>query len=94
MSFGPCMCGDPECWSCGVGMGGGISIAEGVYGSWDQPEDTKQDLADLCAEYEGEKTVPGPLDCEVWTFADGSSIEIVWGGCAPIVRDASGDVVP
>jgi len=94
MSIGPCMCGDTECPSCGPLQGNGVSIAEGVYELWDTQTDTKQDLADLCASYEGEKTVPGQLDCEVWTFDDGSSIEIVWGGCAPIVRDASGDVVP
>jgi hypothetical protein len=73
----------------------GISMAEGVHQEWEATATgTSQDLADMAEDFGAECTIPGQLDCEVWKFADGSSIEIVWGGCAPILRDARGDIVP
>lgn len=94
MGTGPCLCGDPECWSCGPLIGGGMSIAEGVYEKWEAMEPgTKQDLADLCEQHEGQEAQGQRVDSDLWTFSDGSSIELVWGGGATIVRDANGDAV-
>jgi len=88
-----CMCGDTECPWCGPLQGSSLSIAEGVHQEWEAlPTGTSQDLADLCNEHDAVETVPGTLDCEVWTFTDGSSIEIVWGSPHVCVRDASGEV--
>ena len=92
------MCGDTECPWCGPMQGSSLSIAEGVYQEWESlPTGTSQDLSDLCSEHDGVETPATSntgIDGEVWTFTDGSSIELVWGSPYTAVRDASGDIVP
>lgn len=57
---------------------------------WLAGNGTSQDLEDQC-EAAG-ATSPGyQVDSTTWTFADGSSVEIVWGSPNVIVRDADGD---